>query len=176
MRPPSIAAKFDLAIASTKGMSVTAFRQLLDQIQTDGPVDVYALHDMDITGRTIFGTLTTDGRRYAFDNAIEIHDLGLRYEDVVEMGLEPEPFDLGKQDVAKVRETLKRHGASKGEIAMLLGPAAPRRVERHDVGPVHCLPGAPPDRVRRHEGDPRYDDAAEGLAPGSRSPAVGGKG
>jgi hypothetical protein len=122
-----IAAKHDLAIASTKGMSVTAFRQLLDEVQTDGAVDIYALHDMDITGRTIFGTLTSDGRRFAYKNNITIHDLGLRYEDVVEMGLESEPFDLGKQDVAKVRATLVRYGASKGEIDMLVGQQ--RRVE-----------------------------------------------
>jgi hypothetical protein len=122
-----IAAMFDIAIASTKGMSVIAIRKLLDEIQTDGPVDVYAFHDMDISGRTIFGTLTTDGWRYELKNDVTIHDLGLRYEDVVEMGLEAEPFDLGKQDVAKLRETLKRHGASKGEIDMLL--VQRRRVE-----------------------------------------------
>jgi hypothetical protein len=108
-------------------MSVIAIRKLLDEIQTDGPVDVYALHDMDISGRTIFGTLTTDGWRFKFKNGITIHDLGLRYEDVVEMGLEAEPFDLGKQDVAKLRLTLRRHGASKGEIDMLL--VQRRRVE-----------------------------------------------
>jgi hypothetical protein len=122
-----IAAKHDLAIASTKGMSVTAFRQLLDEVQTDEPVDVYALHDMDISGRTIFGTLTSDGRRFSYTNNITLHDLGLRYEDVVEMGLESEPFKLGEQDVAKVRVTLVRHGASKDEVDMLL--VQQRRVE-----------------------------------------------
>ena len=122
-----IAAKHDLAIASTKGMSVTAFRQLMDEVQTEGAVDIYALHDMDITGRSIYGTLTTDGRRFSYKNNITLHDLGLRYEDVVEMGLESEPFKLGEQDLAKVRATLVRHGASKGEIDMLL--VQQRRVE-----------------------------------------------
>jgi hypothetical protein len=118
-----IAEMFDLAIASTKGMSVTAIRRLLDELQ----VPVYSLHDMDINGRTIYGTLTTDGRRYEFKNNIQIHDLGLRYEDVIAMGLESEPFDLGKNDPAKVRETLIRHGACDGEIDMLLNQR--RRVE-----------------------------------------------
>jgi hypothetical protein len=122
-----IGKKFDLAIASTKGMSVTAIRLLLDRIQADGPVPVYVLHDMDITGRSIFGTLTTSGRRYAFEHDIPVHDLGLRYEDVVAMDLQSEPFDPGKNDMAKVRATLKRHGASDGEIRMLT--VERRRVE-----------------------------------------------
>ena len=31
---------------------------------------IYVLHDMDITGRTIFGTLTSDGRRFKYKNNI----------------------------------------------------------------------------------------------------------
>jgi hypothetical protein len=122
-----IGGRFDLAIASTKGMSVTAIRLLLDRIQADGPVPVYVLHDMDITGRSIFGTLTTSGRRYEFKHDIPVHDLGLRHEDVVKMDLDSEPFDLGKTDVEKTRETLVRHGASNGEIKMLIVDR--RRVE-----------------------------------------------
>jgi hypothetical protein len=94
-------------------------------------VPVYVLHDMDITGRSIFGTLTTDGRRYVYKNDIKIYDLGLRYQDVMAMGLESEPFDLRNQDVATVRETLERHGACTGEIDMLLGQK--RRVELNSM-------------------------------------------
>jgi hypothetical protein len=43
------------------------------------------------------------------------------------MGLDSEPFDLGKTDEEKVRDTLWRHGACPCEIAMLL--RLRRRVE-----------------------------------------------
>jgi hypothetical protein len=103
-------------------MSVIAIRKLLDEIH----VPVYVLHDMDISGRTIFGTLTSDGRRFKYKNNITIHDLGLRYEDVIRMELQSEPFKLNT-DGEKSRLTLMRYGASKGEIDMLLGQQ--RRVE-----------------------------------------------
>jgi DNA topoisomerase 6 subunit A-like protein len=122
LKAVKIGKRFDIAIASTKGMSVVAIRKLLDEIQ----VPVYVLHDMDITGRTIYGTLTSDGRRFKYKNNITIHDLGLRYEDVIRMELQSEPFKLNT-DEAKSRMTLMRYGASKGEISMLLDQQ--RRVE-----------------------------------------------
>ena len=122
LKKVKIAERFDIAIASTKGMSVIAIRKLLDELR----VPVYVLHDMDISGRTIFGTLTSDSRRFKYKNNITIHDLGLRYEDVIRMELQSEPFKLNT-DEEKSRLTLMRYGASKGEIDMLLGQQ--RRVE-----------------------------------------------
>ena len=54
---------------STKGMSVTAARQLLDKFGADPCLKkVLVLHDFDVYAFSIFGTLFTDTRRYRFTN------------------------------------------------------------------------------------------------------------
>jgi hypothetical protein len=73
-----IAERFDIAIMSTKGMSVTASRLLLDRLSVRGVTKVLVLHDFDRTAFSIFGTLGTDGRRYRFENRINLIDIGLR--------------------------------------------------------------------------------------------------
>jgi hypothetical protein len=117
-----IASRFDIAIMSTKGMSVTAARLLLDKIALH--IDqVLVLHDFDVTGFSIFGTLGTDGRRYTFENHVKLIDIGLRLADVEEMGLEAERVEV--TDFSKRIDTLRRHGATKEEINFL----SDRRVE-----------------------------------------------
>jgi hypothetical protein len=113
-----IAERYDLAIMSTKGMSVTAARMLLDRLAPR--IDrVFVLHDFDISGFSIFGTLGTDGRRYVYENIVHMIDLGLRLEDVEAMGLQSEPVVVTDRD-ARV-ETLRRHGATWKETAFLCG-------------------------------------------------------
>lgn len=81
-----IAERYDLAIMSTKGMSVTAARLLLDRL-APRIYRVFVLHDFDIAGFSIFGTLGADGRRYTFENKVPMVDLGLRLRDVHAMRL-----------------------------------------------------------------------------------------
>jgi hypothetical protein len=119
-----IAERYDLAVMSTKGMSVTASRELLDALAARGVEQIFVLHDFDISGFSIFGTLGTSGRRYQFINRLRPMDFGLRLDDVKEMGLEDEPVAVGK-DWAKVSATLQRHGAAEEEIDFL----EKRRVE-----------------------------------------------
>jgi hypothetical protein len=59
-------------------MSVTAARRLIDSLS--GRVDrILVLHDFDIAGFSIFGTLGTSNRRYRFDTKkLPIFDIGLR--------------------------------------------------------------------------------------------------
>jgi DNA topoisomerase VI subunit A len=84
-----IAERFDVAIMSTKGMSNVAARMLIDRIAPC--IDsVLVMHDFDVSGFTIFGTLGSDGRRYTFDNDVHVIDLGLRLADVREMDLQSE--------------------------------------------------------------------------------------
>lgn len=113
-----LAERFDLAIMSTKGMSVTAARMLLDHLCDRGVKQIFVLHDFDVSGFSIFGTLGTSGRRYKFNNNVPIIDLGLRLNDVEEMGLESEPTDVSG-NWRKRELTLKRHGATSEEIAFL---------------------------------------------------------
>ena len=120
-----ISERFDLAIMSTKGMSVIAARMLLDRLAERGVETVYVLHDFDVSGFTIAGTLGTDSRRYRFRNPVQIVDLGLRLVDVEAMALESEPVALKPSEWVKRSETLRRHGATKAEIAFLRS----RRVE-----------------------------------------------
>jgi hypothetical protein len=71
-----IGERYDLAVMSTKGMSVTVARELLDRL-TPQLDCVFVLHDFDISGFSILGTLGEDGPRYAFKNEVPIIDLGL---------------------------------------------------------------------------------------------------
>src|SRR5262249_16076823 len=67
-----IAERFDVALMSTKGMSTTAARLLLDRLVDRGVEKVLVLHDFDISGFSICGTLGTDSGRYVFNNKVPI--------------------------------------------------------------------------------------------------------
>ncbi len=117
-----LAERYDLAIMSTKGMSVVAARQLIDELcHVEAQVPLLVLHDFDKAGFSILGTLTNDTRRYAFQNSIHVIDLGIRIGDVIEYGLESEPCRLSSKDLKKLRE----HGATQEEVDFL----SERRVE-----------------------------------------------
>jgi hypothetical protein len=81
-----LAERFDLAIMSTKGMSVVAARKLIDSL-ADQVDHIFVLRDFDVSGFSIFGTLGTDRRRYRFENDMsgKVIDLGLRLQDVQAM-------------------------------------------------------------------------------------------
>ena len=76
------------------------------------------LHDFDVAGFMIFGTLQRDTRRYQFINAIDVIDLGFRLEDIE--GLEREPAAATKMSKAMLRSQLAENGATDAEIAILL--------------------------------------------------------
>lgn len=101
---------------STKGMSTTA-RLLLDRLAPQIE-KVLVLHDFDVSGFSIFGTLSTDGRRYTFENELPIVDIGLRLSDVEAMDLQSEPVET-QGSWEKRAETLAEHGATEAEIAFL---------------------------------------------------------
>jgi DNA topoisomerase VI subunit A len=116
-----LAERYDLAIMSTKGLSVTASRLLVDRLCAAHQVPLLVLHDFDKSGFSILGTLRRDTRRYAFRNRIEVIDLGLRLEDVEDNRLEAEDV-VHRSDPAP---NLRENGATTEEIAFL----RTRRVE-----------------------------------------------
>jgi hypothetical protein len=116
--------RFDIAIMSTKGMSVTAARLLLDRLCDRGLKRILVLHDFDVSGFSIFGTLGTSGRRYRFNNDVPAIDLGLRLADVEVMNLLSEPVPPSGNWNRRAL-TLRRHGATSDEIDFL----SDRRVE-----------------------------------------------
>ena len=93
-------------IISTKGVSVTAARQLIDTICGDHELPLFVLHDFDVAGFLILGTLQRDTRRYQFSKALEVIDLGLRLGDIA--GLEREPAAATKIKVPKDLKTRVR--------------------------------------------------------------------
>jgi hypothetical protein len=113
--------RYDMAPMSTKGMSVTASRELVDQICGEYDIPLLILHDFDKYGFSIAGTLTRDSRRYRFENAIDARDLGLRMEDIE--GLESEEVYFKSRWAAS--ENMRENGATEEEIEFMLD----RRVE-----------------------------------------------
>jgi hypothetical protein len=118
--------RFDIAVMSTKGMSVTAARKLLDEL-TPFVENIFVLHDFDRSGFSICGTLGTHSRRYWFFNKPPIKDIGLRLADVEELDLqsEPVPPTVSWTEWEQRLDTLRRHGATAEEISFLRN----RRVE-----------------------------------------------
>ena len=114
----NLANRYDLMIISTKGVSVTAARRLIDDICGDYGLPLFVLHDFDVAGFLILGTLQRDTRRYQFSSAIEVIDLGLRLADIA--GLEREPAAATRTSADILRDQLAENGATEAEIAILL--------------------------------------------------------
>jgi hypothetical protein len=118
----NLAERFDIALMSTKGLSVTAARKLIDEMCGDHKIPLLVLHDFDKSGFSIVGTLQRDTRRYSFANDIEVIDLGLRLPDIKGLQSE-EAFDRGSRN--RRAWNLQDNGATEAEIDYLLD----RRVE-----------------------------------------------
>lgn len=81
--------RYDLAIMSSKGMSVTAARELVDSICSEHNIPLLVLHDFNSAGIIIKDTLENDTRRHVHMGAYHVIDLGLQHGDIG--GLSPEP-------------------------------------------------------------------------------------
>jgi hypothetical protein len=113
----NLANRYDLMIISTKGVSVTAARLLIETI-CGGDIPLFVLHDFDVAGFMIFGTLSRDTRRYKFSNFVNPISLGLRLGDIG--GLEREPAAATKTSAEQTAAQLRENGATEEEIAILL--------------------------------------------------------
>jgi hypothetical protein len=113
----NLADRYDLMIISTKGVSVTAARRLIDSICGD-ELPLFVLHDFDVAGFMISGTLQRDTRRYQFSNSIKAIDLGMRLDDIED--LEREPAAPTKTNEETLRAQLAENGATDEEIEILL--------------------------------------------------------
>ena len=113
-----LANRYDLMIVSTKGVSVTSARRLIDEVCGDNDLPLFPLTDFDLAGFMIRATLKRDTRRYTFSNEVEVVDLGLRLDDIE--GLEREPAAATKLNPVMLREQLAENGATPAEIAILI--------------------------------------------------------
>lgn len=112
-----IADRYDMAIMSTKGMSVTAARMLVERLSAQG-VTILVCHDFDKSGFSIVHTLYTDTRRYQFRTRPKVIDLGLRLADVQAMDLQSEPVDYDSH--VDPRINLRQCGATEAECNVLV--------------------------------------------------------
>ena len=125
-----IGRRFDLAIMSCKGMSVTAARELVDQTCARFKVPLYILRDFDIAGFSIARTIHQTNRRYEFKSRsgedFKVIDFGLRLADIERLDLDSERVDVSRNGRDALRNRLEINGASKEESDFLLSG---RRVE-----------------------------------------------
>jgi hypothetical protein len=104
----NLAKRYDIAIMSSKGMSVTAARELVDSMG----VPLLVLHDFDAAGIIIKDTLENDTRRYSYSSAPNVIDLGLHYDDASSLPSEPSNSNISD-------ERLRRAGLSRDAIDFL---------------------------------------------------------
>jgi hypothetical protein len=107
-----LAERYDLAIMSTKGMSVFAARALIDRLPG---IPVLVAHDFDKAGFSIVGTLKQSSRR-GFRYNSNVIDIGLRLADIDGLVSEPAPIT----NEYKARANLRANGATPEEIEFLL--------------------------------------------------------
>ena len=116
-----LAKRYDIAIMSTKGMSVTAARTLAERICSDYHIPLAIAHDFDATGMTIKSTIGgRDTRRYKFKSKFEVIDLGLRLKDIEDWDLDSEPAAFSRTSDDKRAEQLRKDGANEDEVEFLL--------------------------------------------------------
>ena len=106
-----LARRYDIAIMSSKGMSVTAARELVNGV-CKADIPLLVLHDFDAAGIIIKDTLENDTRRYSYSNPPNVIDLGLSYNDIA--GLTPEPNNSKISD-----ERLSQAGLDQAAIDFL---------------------------------------------------------
>src|SRR6516164_5664607 len=111
----NLANRYDLMIISNKGLSVTAARRLIDTICGDNDLPLFVLHDFDVAGFMIAGTLQRDTRRYQFSSAIGAIDLGLRLDDIADLERERVELNAMTSDalVAMIERKLDDYGLKK---------------------------------------------------------------
>ncbi len=111
----NLAKRYDVAIMSTKGMSVTAARTLVENLCGSHGVPLLLLRDFDKAGFAIAASFQKDTRRYQFQQSFEIVDLGLHLDDVESWGLVSEEVYY-KSDPS---DNLAENGATPEESAFL---------------------------------------------------------
>jgi hypothetical protein len=165
-----LADRYDIGIMSSKGNSVTAARQLADHLN----IPLFTLHDLDVAGFTI-GQIGEDNRRYTYENAIDVKNIGLRLDDILEIEganiddmaesvtvireRDGDDDDERETKLANKREKLADAGATDDEINFLLGEGeftsnGSRRTERSHVTPAGRPHRAPPHSARGQEDYP----------------------
>jgi hypothetical protein len=113
--------RFDIMVFSSKGMSVTSARQLVEAL-SERDVIILVAHDFDLSGLTICHTLCHDTRRFQFTTEPRVIDIGLRLEDVETMGLQSEPVFIHQQKNPKYKFIDQGYDVTQEELNFLVDP------------------------------------------------------
>lgn len=106
--------KYDIAIAAGAGFAVHAAKELFAKIEKNIPVEIYCLHDADISGVEIARTLR---KELLFeDYRVDIIDLGLRPQEAIDLKLPSEEVEITSNPSERIREMV-----TKEELNWLLG-------------------------------------------------------
>jgi hypothetical protein len=119
-----IAERFGVALMSTKGMTVTAARALIEDLSGQG-VTILVIRDFDKAGFSIVHTMHSDTDRYTYRRRPNVIDLGLRLADVAQMQLASEQVEYGRRRGRKrlpvdPRINLRQCGATEEECDYLV--------------------------------------------------------
>lgn len=109
--------KYDVGLATDKGQSTTATRELVEWCGSQD-IPLLVVHDFDRAGLEIASVLQRDTRRYQFTKRFKVIDLGLRLGDVQRYNLSPEKWRESMKGRALI-DNLRRSGANDEEIAYL---------------------------------------------------------
>lgn len=102
--------RHDCAVMSSKGFSTRAARDLIDKLaEHDEPIEVFCVHDADAPGTMIYQTLQ-EATKARGARKIKIINIGLEPWEAVEMGLEVETLEEGKQHKAVANYVLEYDG------------------------------------------------------------------
>jgi DNA topoisomerase VI subunit B len=117
LQAAGIASRYDIAIMSTKGMSVTAARHLVESL-TEMGVTILVVRDFDKSGFSIAYTISHSTRRFRYRLKPNVIDLGLRLVHVKLMNLpsETQQFQTAKDP----RILLSRYGATSDELNFMV--------------------------------------------------------
>lgn len=91
----NVGERYNMIIVSGQGYGTRAAKKLLYHCQQKG-MQIYCMHDLDISGVRILDSLREANEKFPF--TIEAIDLGITLEDVCKYGIKPERVEKKKQE------------------------------------------------------------------------------
>ena len=139
--------RWDCAVASTKGQTVRALRDLFGLLGAHAePIEFYCVHDADGYGTQIFATLKAEAAK----RGCRVVDLGLNPDEVVDLGLDPEELDkppsqIGPHVSRRERAWIREHRFELDNLPDFIG-WLDSKMSEHTSGKL-----IPPNAVLRKE-------------------------
>jgi hypothetical protein len=122
IRESGLLERYDMAMASSKGLPVVAARALIDHLA--GSVEdfrLYVLADFDVNGLVLRNSLVTDRDRYQFENEVRARTLGVTWDQAQELHAQRKSEPVAIKNPASHEETLVGYGTESDAINFLLG-------------------------------------------------------